>query len=258
MNIKMGTLSPRKTVYVTGGLGLVGRTICKKFLESGYRCFALEPADTIASKNNVLQIPTKSFDVTDFGSIKHNVESFFGGAEEKPDAWVNCAYPKTDQFAESREGQIEQTDWRENVDIQLNTACLISSAVALQMSKLGGGAIVNIASIYGMRAPRFEIYNGTNLGMPPSYSAIKAGLINYTKQLAIFYAKKGVRLNCVSPGGVLNTQEKNFLRNYSRNVPIGRLAAVEEIASPVVFLCSAEASYITGINLPVDGGWTAQ
>ena len=126
------------------------------------------------------------------------------------------------------------------------------------MAKRGSGAIVNVASIYGMRAPRLQIYNDTDLGTPPAYTAIKAGLINYSRQLASFYADKGVRVNCVSPGGVFNQQDEVFLENYANIVPIGRLAAAVEIAGPVLFLCSDDASYITGVNLPVDGGWTAQ
>ena len=93
--------------------------------------------------------------------------------------------------------------------------------------------------------------------MPPAYSAIKAGIINYSRQLAVFYADQGVRVNCVSPGGVQNNQEPTFRENYDNAVPIGRLANPDEVAGPIFFLSSDDASYITGINLPVDGGWTA-
>ena len=93
--------------------------------------------------------------------------------------------------------------------------------------------------------------------MPPAYSAIKAGIINYSRQLAVYYASRGVRINCVSPGGVFNNQESAFIKNYDDAVPIGRLANPDEIAAPIFFLSSDEASYITGVNFPVDGGWTA-
>ena len=138
--------------------------------------------------------------------------------------WVNCAYPRTDKFGTSREGSLDYQDWCHNVDVQMNSACLISSEVARLMSESGGGAIVNVASIYGMRAPRFEVYNDTSLSMPPAYSAIKAGIINYSRQLAVYYANQGVRINCVSPGGVFNNQESTFIKNYDSAVPIGRLA----------------------------------
>lgn len=258
MTIEMSDNPAQKTVYITGGLGLIGKAICKKFLAQGYHCVALEMQNSQPASENTDHIQIKTFDVADFNSLRQNIDNFFTLDIGRPDIWINCAYPRTTQFPQSREGQLEQHDWRENIDIQLNSACLISSEVAAQMAKMGSGAIVNIASIYGMRAPRFNIYKNTDLGTPPAYTAIKAGLINYSRQLAAFYAEKGVRVNCVSPGGVVNRQDKIFLKNYADNVPMGRLAAAEEIAGPVVFLCSDEASYITGVNLPIDGGWTAQ
>lgn len=250
--------APKKTVYITGGLGLIGLAICKKFLVNGYNCIALEQHEQKIESKNKDNIQIESFDVTDFESIQQNINMIFNSDRPKPDVWINCAYPKTTEFSKSREGQLKQKEWRDNIDIQLNSACLISSEVASQMAKRGSGAIVNVASIYGMRAPRLQIYNDTDLGTPPAYTAIKAGLINYSRQLASFYADKGVRVNCVSPGGVFNQQDEVFLENYANIVPIGRLAAAVEIAGPVLFLCSDDASYITGVNLPVDGGWTAQ
>ena len=258
MTIEMSDNLAQKTVYITGGLGLIGKAICKKFLAKGYHCVALETQNSQPASESTDYIQIKKFDVADFNSLQQNIENFFALDKERPDIWINCAYPRTAQFPQSREGQLGKHDWRENIDIQLNSACLISSEVAAQMAKMGSGAIVNIASIYGMRAPRFNIYKNTGLGTPPAYTAIKAGLINYSRHLAAFYAEKGVRVNCVSPGGVFNKQDKVFLKNYSDYVPMGRLAAAEEIAGPVVFLCSDEASYITGVNLPIDGGWTAQ
>lgn len=248
----------KKMVFVTGGLGLIGLAICRKFIAHGYDCAALEPHPhkSVANKKEDIQI--MAFDATDFSSLKERIRSLFASEITCPKIWINCAYPRTASFPESREGKIEYNDWRYNIDLQMNSTCLISSEVAYQMSKKGDGSIVNIASIYGMRAPRFEIYDKTNLGMPPAYSAIKAGIINYSRQLATFYAKNGVRVNCVSPGGVLNKQDQKFLKNYSDVVPMGRLARPDEIADAVFFLCSDNASYITGVNLPVDGGWTAR
>lgn len=258
MTIKIGNNTAQRTVYITGGLGLIGKAICKQFLAKGHHCVALERQNSQPASESTEHIQIKTFDVTDFDSLPQDIENLFNSDIARPDIWINCAYPRTAHFPKSREGQVGQHDWRKNVDIQLNSACLISSEVAAQMAKMGSGAIVNIASIYGMRAPRFNIYKNTDLGTPPAYTAIKAGLINYSRQLAAFYAEKGVRVNCVSPGGVFNRQDEVFLKNYADNVPMGRLAAAEEIAAPVVFLCSDEASYITGVNLPVDGGWTAQ
>ena len=247
----------KKTAYVTGGLGLIGKSVCIKFQSEGYDCISLDVFDIETEVPKFRGIRSEFFDVSDIGTLKERIDSFFHGTCSKPDVWVNCAYPRTDKFVTSCEGNLDYQDWSHNVDVQMNSVCLISSEVAQLMSANGGGAIVNVASIYGMRAPRFEIYNDTLVSMPPAYSAIKAGIINYSRQLAVYYANKGVRINCVSPGGVLNNQESAFIKNYDNAVPIGRLANPDEIAAPIFFLSSDDASYITGVNIPVDGGWTA-
>lgn len=247
----------QKTLYITGGSGLIGNAVCKKFMSEGYYCVSL---DKLAGEN----IDTKGqnfrevfFDLSETASLREKIKSFFHGKMPKPSVWVNCAYPRTEKFAFSREGSLDYSDWRANVDLQLNSICMVCSEVAREMSLSGGGAIVNVASIYGMRAPRLKVYEGTEVGMPPAYSVIKAGVINYSRQLAAVYADRGVRINSISPGGVFNQQDSVFLSNYSDLVPIGRLANPEEIAAPIFFLSSEDASYITGANVPVDGGWTA-
>ena len=247
----------RKTAYVTGGLGLIGKSVCMKFQSVGYDCISLDVSETEKEIQKFRGIRSEFFDVSDISTLKERINSFFHDTSSKPDVWVNCAYPRTDKFITSFEGNLDYEDWSHNVDVQMNSVCFISSEVAQLMSTNGGGAIVNVASIYGVRAPRFEIYNDTMVSMPPAYSAIKAGIINYSRQLAVYYASRGVRINCVSPGGVFNNQDSAFIKNYDNAVPIGRLANPDEIAAPIFFLLSDEASYITGVNLPVDGGWTA-
>ena len=247
----------KKTAYVTGGNGLIGKSVCMKFQSEGYECVALDVFDLESQISQDNGMRSEFFDVLDVSALKEKINSFFHDAITKPDVWVNCAYPRTDKFGTSCEGSLDYEDWRHNVDVQMNSACFISSEVARFMSASGGGAIVNVGSIYGMRAPRFEIYNDTDVSMPPAYSAIKAGIINYSRNLAVYYANRGVRINCVSPGGIYNNQETAFIKNYGNAVPIGRLANPDEIAAPIFFLSSDDASYITGVNIPVDGGWTA-
>jgi NAD(P)-dependent dehydrogenase (short-subunit alcohol dehydrogenase family) len=250
--------TPKVTAYVVGGAGLLGRAIVSAFHDANVKVHTLEPKSFIDKKLGLGDIPDHihAFDATNtanFDSALDQMECENGLA----DIWVNCAYPRTEKFATSIEGHLDAKDWSENTTLQMDSVCLLSSTVAQRMARRGGGSIINITSIYGMVGPDFSLYDGTNLGMPPAYSAIKAGIINYSKYLASFHAKSGVRVNCVSPGGVANKQPERFVRNYGDRVPIGRLATAEEIAGPVVFLASGAASYITGVNLPVDGGWTA-
>ena len=126
------------------------------------------------------------------------------------------------------------------------------------MAKGHGGSIVTMGSIYGSIAPNFEIYDGTDMTTPAAYAAIKGGVSAFTKYLSSYYGLKKVRVNNVLAGGVFNGQEDSFLKRYSALTSLGRLAEPEEIASAVIYLLSDKSSYITGIDLPVDGGYLSR
>jgi len=123
------------------------------------------------------------------------------------------------------------------------------------MARKGSGSIINISSIYGVVSNDPSLYEGTDMVQPPTYNFVKAGMINFTRYLACYYGKRGVRANCISPGGYFNNQPQPFLDNYNKRVPIGRMLENEDIKGAVVFLASDASSYITGENLMVDGGW---
>jgi NAD(P)-dependent dehydrogenase (short-subunit alcohol dehydrogenase family) len=119
------------------------------------------------------------------------------------------------------------------------------------------GSLINMASIYGIQGPDFTVYEGTNMTNPVGYAAIKGGIINLTKYLASYYGQFKIRVNSVSPGGVFDNQPPAFVTNYEKKVPLKKMALPDDIAPSIVFLLSNEASYITGHNLIVDGGWSA-
>ena len=124
------------------------------------------------------------------------------------------------------------------------------------MSKQMYGSIINIASIYGVVGPDFTVYDETSMTMPAGYSAIKGGLINLTRYMASYFGSNNIRVNCVSPGGIFDNQDINFVKNYEKKVPLGRMGLPEDIAPSVAFLLSDDSKYITGQNLIIDGGWT--
>ncbi|MCC7262287.1 MAG: SDR family oxidoreductase [Candidatus Latescibacteria bacterium] len=121
----------------------------------------------------------------------------------------------------------------------------------------GRGSIINISSIYGVVANDPSLYEGTDMKQPPDYTFVKAGMINFTRYLANYYGKRGVRANCLCPGGYYNEQPGPFLDNYTRRCPIGRMLDNEDIKGAAVFLASDASAYITGATLMVDGGWTS-
>lgn len=180
---------------------------------------------------DVVGIDLPDYDFSDAAVISNTLRA------ERPEIVVNCAYPK--QFDD-------------HVSCLLNTA--ISSAVYLRNK--GGGSVVSLASIYGMVGPQDDLYEGTGMQMPDEYSFIKGGIIAHTKCLASRYAPK-VRVNCISPGGVFDNQVPQFVDRYVERTPLKRMATAQDIADAVSFLVSEKASYITGHNLVVDGGWTS-
>lgn len=125
------------------------------------------------------------------------------------------------------------------------------------MAARGRGSIVNVSSIYGVVANDPGLYEGTEMKQPPDYTFVKAGMINFTRYLANYFGKQGVRANCICPGGYFNDQPEPFVTQYSKRCPLGRMMDNEDIKGAVVFLASDASAYVTGACLMVDGGWTS-
>jgi NAD(P)-dependent dehydrogenase (short-subunit alcohol dehydrogenase family) len=132
----------------------------------------------------------------------------------------------------------------------------ICRAFLPDMTQQNRGSIINISSIYGVVANDPGLYAGTGMKQPPSYNFVKAGMINYTRYLASYYGRQGVRANCISPGGYFNSQPESFVEAYESRVPLGRMMSNDDLKGAVVFLASDASNYVTGQNLLVDGGWT--
>ncbi len=145
--------------------------------------------------------------------------------------------------------------WRKAGEGDLGGLFHICQLFIPDMVEQRGGSIINISSIYGVVSNDPTLYEGTDMIQPPTYNFVKAGMINFTRYLACYYGKQGVRANCLSPGGYFNNQPQPFLENYTKRVPIGRMLENDDIKGAAVFLASDASSYITGANLMVDGGW---
>ena len=129
------------------------------------------------------------------------------------------------------------------------------------MAERKSGSIVNIASMQGMVGVNPWLYEGTTMTAAPDYFFHKGGMINLTRYLASHYGPNGVRVNVVSPGGIFNPEKPQsdaFLARYAKMTMLGRMAEAREIGGSVVFLLSDASTYITGANLPIDGGYTAK
>ncbi len=239
-----------KIILVTGGYGLLGQSIIEKLSAEGAHVINADIA--VEESTDLSTIPC---DITSAESVQNTIAKVilrFG----RIDGLVNNAYPRTSDWGMKFEN-ILLNSWKENVDLQMNSYFFVSQEVLKTMKKNKAGAIVNIASIYGIVGPDFSIYDETEMTMPAAYSAIKGGLINLTRYLASYYGPHGIRINCVSPGGVFDHQLESFVARYEAKTPLRRMAIPSDISPAVSFLLSDEAAYITGHNLVVDGGWTA-
>lgn len=239
-----------KVIIVTGGSGLLGKYIIKEIERQ--EGIAINADINVETSNDLTNIKCN---ITSEHSIKETVQAVYN-RYNRIDGLVNNAYPRTKDWGAKFE-DIQYESWQKNVDWQLNSQFLFCQQVFAVMKNQGNGSIINMASIYGIVGADFSVYNGTEMTMPAAYSAIKGGVVNFSRYIASYFGKYGIRVNCVSPGGVFDNQNPVFVENYESKVPMKRMGRPEDVAGPVVFLLSDSASYISGHNLVVDGGWTA-
>jgi len=155
--------------------------------------------------------------------------------------------------------------WQLAIDVNLTGTFLITQAVGKIMKEQQKGTIVNISSDVAIISPDLRIYEpdeatgykGVPFNTPIAYSVTKAGILAFTRYLATYWAKDGIRVNSISPSGVFReTLDSEFIDQLTYRIPLGRMAQPEELKGPIVFLCSDASSFITGENLVVDGGRT--
>lgn len=148
--------------------------------------------------------------------------------------------------------------WQKTIDINLTGSFLVAREAGKIMKKAGnGGALVNVSSIYGIMAPDHRIYEDQSFKSFVGYSASKAGILGLTQWLATWWAADNIRVNCLVPGGVESTQNKEFVSAYSQRVPLNRMASPQDMTGMLIYLLSDASSYCTGGIYNVDGGLSA-
>ena len=193
-------------------------------------------------------------DITDVDSINALRDSLLAD-HGRLDVLVNSALAR-DGHAGAFDEQTPETIGRSAAG-DFTGLFAICQAFLPTMVEQGRGSIINISSIYGVVGNDPTIYMDTDMKQPATYTFVKAGMINFTRYLANYYGKQGIRSNCISPGGYFDNQPDAFVDEYTRRVPIGRMLDNEDIKGAVVYLASDASEYVNGHNLLVDGGWTA-
>lgn len=239
-----------KIIIVTGGSGLLGSEILFQLKKQG--ACAINFEINCITNDDLTEIQC---DITNPESINDAIILILK-KYNRIDGLVNNAYPRTNDWGNKFE-DIETESWKLNVDMQMNSIFYLSQKILEIMKEQKFGSIINMASIYGVVGPDFSVYENTAMTMPAAYSAIKGGVINFTRYLSSYYGKYNIRINCISPGGIYNNQSELFVKNYERKVPMNRMGKASDIAPAVCFMLSDESSYITGQNLIIDGGWTS-
>src|SRR5262249_35495540 len=257
-----------RVAVVTGGMGQLGAEYVAGLAERGVRVAIfdveteLPPALAGLSPDVV-----RSFrvDVTDRASIEEATEAVVA-SWDVPHLLVNNAGIDAPPDAPAAEvGPFEsypEDSFDQVMDVNVKGVLLCCQVVGARMAAAGRGSIVNVSSIYGILSPVQSLYEFRRAGgdqcfKPVAYSVSKSAILNLTRYLATYWAGSGVRVNTVTLAGVADDQPREFVDAYTARIPIGRMAEPGEYLGVVVFLASDAASYVTGANVVVDGGWSA-
>lgn len=255
---------------VTGACGRLGPVWAEALLGAGARVAALDiPRAQATAGFEALaraypdQLVRTDCDITSRASIQAAADAVCerwgvptvlvnnAGVDQPPDSGGN----------RSRIEELPLDQFRRMVEVNLLGTFQVVQVFGARMVAEGRGSIINIGSLYASVSPDQRFYDHLPGDLPflksPAYGASKAGVVNMTKYFSTLWGPSGVRVNTLSPGGVLGGQDESFKAKYGSRVPLGRMAVPDDLKGPLVFLASDASSYVTGHELRVDGGFTA-
>jgi NAD(P)-dependent dehydrogenase (short-subunit alcohol dehydrogenase family) len=251
-----------RVALVTGAAGHLGRAMSEALAEAGAKVYLNgrrvgpleELRDSLRGRGLAAEIAP--FDVGDEAALTAFMDGL-GRSDGRLDVLINNAHS-------GRIGTIATataTDYADAHNLAVTAAGIAIQKATPLMQAAGQASVINIASMYGMVSPDPAIYGDSGFNNPPWYGAAKAGLLQLTRYAACHLAPLGIRVNAISPGAFppasVATTLPEFHAKLCAKVPMRRTGAPEELKGIVVFLASDAASYVTGANIPVDGGWTA-
>lgn len=237
-----------KVIIVTGGSGLLGSAFCNAILENN----GIPIIADIQEVNS--EIESIQMDITNKSSILNaikRIDQKYG----RIDAVVNNAYPRNKSYGKAF-FEIDINDFNENINMNLGGYFLTSQQFADYFKTQGYGNIINMSSIYGVSAPKFDLYDKTNMvGVPIEYAAIKSALIHLTKYMAKYFKGLNIKVNSISPGGIFDHQPESFLLKYQQHCLNKGMLDKNDLTGTLIYLLSDMSQYVNGQNIIVDDGF---
>ncbi len=251
-----------KRVLLLGACGVLGRAHARILVEHEARLIVADrPGSSVLEDAKFLGVYGVEIDATDEARMVDGIAKAANQHDGLDGAIFNAAITSEglaaigDPFHPFEEYPLAL--WQKAIDINLTGAFLFAREAGKILKGGGGGSLVNVASIYGVVGPDHRLYDGQSFQSFPAYSASKAGIIGLTRWLATWWAKDGIRVNSVSPGGVYNNHNERFAAAYGSRTPMGRMAQHDEMTGILIYLLSDSSRYCTGQNFVIDGGFTA-
>ena len=245
----------KKVIVVIGGSGLLGNNFVENILENKgvviHADLKKNPRADALKKGNLY---FEKIDANNTSSLKKLIKKYhskFGII----DAVVNTSYPKGEFYGKSL-NDLSINNFNENVSLHLGSYFLVMQQFCAYFKKNKCGTLINISSIYGSLTPRFDIYKNTEIHLPVEYVAVKSAIIQLTKYFAQLYKNDGIRINCISPGGIFNNQDEKFVKSYFMYAGQKGMLEPKDISSALIFLLSDKSKYINGQNIIIDDGFS--
>lgn len=256
----MHNLLSSKTILVAGAGGLLGGVVVKDAMKQGAQVIAADinldgmknRLDSLGVNIESSQLKFRSLDITDESSVK----SLFEELHTVLHGAVNATYPRNKTYG-SHFFDVTLNSFNENLALHLGSAFLFTQQCAAYFKRVDTEfSLVNISSIYGVIAPKFEVYENTAMTMPVEYAAIKSALLHLNKYVTAYVCDSRFRINSVSPGGILDSQPEPFLKKYKENTHGVGMLDVNDMIGSILFLLSDEAKFVTGQNIIIDDGFS--